>query len=73
MKWRVGKTPKRDYTEWHIWFAWYPVQIKNHMHWLCLLNRRAKFSHMTDLDKQKEVIRSGQDFYWEYVEPVYYP
>lgn len=72
MKWRVEKLPY-DYKDWHLWYAWKPVQIKNYKYWLCLLNRRAKFIYQTSIEEQKAVIKSGKDFHWEYEEPVYYP
>lgn len=68
MKWRVGKKSPFDYSEWHEWFAWKPVRIKDYMYWLCFLNRRAKFTYQTLLDQQKETIKNGEDFYWEYLE-----
>jgi len=71
MKWRVETKPY-DYAEWHLWFAWKPVQIKYHKHWLCVLQRRAKFTYLTALKDQKTVIKSGKGFTWEYEVPTYY-
>jgi len=71
MKWRI-KTKPYDYADWHLWFAWKPVQVKSYKYWLCLLQRRAKFTYLIPIHKQKEVIKSGKDFIWEYELPLYY-
>lgn len=71
MKWRVDKKP-HDCTEWHLWFAWKPVQIGNYMYWLCLLYRRVKFTYVTPRSEYEKVLKSGKDFKWEYHEADYY-
>lgn len=34
------KTPEKDKTQWHDWFAWYPVRIGDQVVWLETVQRR---------------------------------
>lgn len=73
MKWRVDKKTLFDYSQWHVWFAWKPVEFYGYKYWLCYLNRRANFNYQTMLEQQKETIESGKDFHWEYKETSVLP
>lgn len=63
MKWPITKVEK-DLTEWHTWFAWFPVTIGNNMHWMELVSRRAL--NTTGDDPEGWIV-------WEYAEVVWYP
>lgn len=39
MRWRIKPKPKR--TEWHLWFAWFPVPIDQQYVWLERVYRKA--------------------------------
>jgi hypothetical protein len=43
MRFRIDPKPPVDKTDWHTWFAWYPVRIKSHLVWLERVSRRGKF------------------------------
>lgn len=39
MKWKIS--PQFNYKEWHRWFAWYPVKLKNNQRvWLEYVERK---------------------------------
>lgn len=43
MKFRVDPKPPKDKTQWHHWFAWYPVRVGPFIVWLAFVERRGKF------------------------------
>jgi hypothetical protein len=53
MKFRLGETfeEERERTcHWHRWFAWYPVRIGKHHHWLEYVDRRLEWHYSSYAD-----------------------
>lgn len=63
MKWRAEPKQPVDRTQWHHWFAWYPVRSGRYMYWLRWMDRKG-VHHDDSL---------GGYWVYEYQELVYYP
>jgi len=54
MQFKINKSkkPVKDYTEWHKWFAWYPVMVKpgdTYIVWLESVERRIYIGYLSEL------------------------
>lgn len=63
MKFRIDPKKPLDKTQWHLWFAWYPVRAGQFLHWLQFMSRKGV--HHDD--------SMGGYWVFEYEEPTIYP
>lgn len=67
MIWNITKKKEKsfDKSEWHKWFAWYPVKIKDERIWLETIIRKED-SYSYEVDGFFNESYTHWEYYWDY-------
>lgn len=66
MRW-LDKKSQREFmrykylTNWHKWYAWYPVKIGNHYYWLEYIQRKCVALYYGDLSGDDTQYKTPED------------